>query len=110
VPRARAFPLVNVFDDRADFVVMAELPGVRREDLEIEVHGDTVRIRGKKTVAYDENASVHRRERVAGRFDGAVTLPDEVDADKVSGEYRDGVLTLRLPHVASAKPRKITVN
>jgi HSP20 family protein len=107
---ARAFPLVNVFDDRGDFVVVAELPGVPKEDLDIEVHRDTVRIRGKKTVARDENATVHRRERVAGRFDRTVTLPDEIDADRVSAEYRDGVLTLRLPRAASAKPRTIAVN
>lgn len=107
---ARAFPLVNVFDDRGDFVVVAELPGVRKEDLDIEVHGDTVRIRGKKAVAEDESAKVLRRERAAGRFDRTVTLPDEVDTDKVSAEYRDGVLTLRLPRAASAGPRAITVN
>jgi HSP20 family protein len=105
-----AFPLINVFNDGDDFVVVAELPGVKKEDLDIQVRGETVRIQGKKTIAYDENASVHRRERAAGQFDRTLTLPDDVDAQKVSAEYRDGVLTLRLPRAESAKPRTVTIN
>jgi HSP20 family protein len=102
--------LINVFNDGDDFVVVAELPGVKKEDLDIQVRGETVRIQGKKTIAYDENASVHRRERAAGQFDRTLTLPDDVDAQKVSAEYRDGVLTLRLPRAESAKPRTVTIN
>lgn len=105
-----AFPLINVFDDGGDFVVVAELPGVKKEDLDIQVRGDTLRIQGKKTIAYDESASVHRRERAAGQFDRTLTLPDDIDTEKVSAEYRDGVLTLRLPRAASAKPRTVSIN
>ena len=90
--------------------LVAELPGVKKEDLDIQVRGDTVRIQGKKTIAYDESASVHRRERAAGQFDRTLTLPAEVDAAKVAAEYRDGVLTLRLPRAESAKPRTVTIN
>ena len=105
-----AFPLINVFDDGGDFVVVAELPGVKKENLDIQVRGDTLRIQGKKTISYDESASAHRRERAAGQFDRTFTLPDDVDAEKVSAEYRDGVLTLRLPRAASAKPRTVAIN
>jgi HSP20 family protein len=105
-----AFPLVNVFGDGEDFVLVAELPGVKKEDLDIQVRGDTVRIQGKKMVADEENASVHRRERGAGQFDRTLTLPAELDAAKVSAQYRDGVLTLRLPRAESAKPRTVTIN
>jgi HSP20 family protein len=105
-----AFPLLNVFNDGDDFVVVAELPGVKKEDLDVQVSGDTLRLRGKKSVAYDEAASVHRRERAAGEFDRTLTLPDDVDAARVSAEYRDGVLTLRLPRAESAKPRTVTIN
>ncbi len=69
-----------------------------------------MRIQGKKSDRHDESASVHRRERAAGQFDRTVTLPDEVDAAKVAAEYRDGVLTLRLPRAESAKPRTVTIN
>ncbi|HUQ52777.1 MAG TPA: Hsp20/alpha crystallin family protein [Gammaproteobacteria bacterium] len=105
-----AFPLINVFNDGEDFVLVAELPGVKKEDLDVQVRGDTLRIQGKKTVAYDESASAHRRERAAGQFDRTLTLPAEVDAAKVAAEYRDGVLTLRLPRAESAKPRTVTIN
>lgn len=105
-----AFPLVNVFNDGDDFVVVAELPGVKKEDLDVQVRGDTLRLQGKKTVSYDETASVHRRERAAGQFDRTLTLPDDVDASRVSAEYRDGVLTLRLPRAESAKPRTVQIN
>jgi HSP20 family protein len=105
-----AFPLVNVFNDGEDFVLVAELPGVKKEDLDIQVRGDTLRIQGKKSISYDEGASVHRRERATGQFDRTLTLPAEVDATKVAAEYRDGVLTLRLPRAESAKPRTVTIN
>lgn len=105
-----AFPLVNVFNDGEDFVLVAELPGVKKEDLDIQVRGDTLRIQGKKSISYDEGASVHRRERAAGQFDRTLTLPAEVDATKVAAEYREGVLTLRLPRAESAKPRTVTIN
>jgi HSP20 family protein len=105
-----AFPLLNVFTDGDDFVVEAELPGVKKEDLDVQVRGDMLRIRGKKTVAYDEKASVHRRERAAGQFDRSVTLPDEIDSTNVAAEFRDGVLRLRLPRAESAKPRTVTIN
>src|SRR5687767_897323 len=67
-----AFPLLNVFTEGDDFVVEAELPGVKKEDLDVQVRGDLLRIQGKKTVSYDENASIHRRERAAGQFDRTV--------------------------------------
>jgi HSP20 family protein len=105
-----AFPLINVFNDGDDFVVVAELPGVKKEDLTIQVRGDALRIQGKKTIQYDENASVHRRERAAGEFDRTLTLPDQIDAGNVRADYRDGVLTLRLPRAESAKPRTVSIN
>ncbi len=105
-----AFPLVNVLNDGEDFVLTAELPGVRREDLDVQVRGDTVRIQGKKSVAYEENASVHRRERSGGQFDRTLTLPAQLNSEKVVAEYRDGVLTLRLPRAESEKARTVTIN
>ena len=105
-----AFPSINVFNDGDDYVLVAELPGVRKEDLEVEVRGDTLRIQGKKTIAYDEGASVHRRERLAGQFDRTLTLPTEIDGTKVTAEYRDGVLTLRLPRAEHAKPRTVAIH
>jgi HSP20 family protein len=104
-----AFPPVNVFEQGDDFAVVAELPGVKKEDLDVQVKGATVRIQGKKVVDYDGEVSVHRRERAAGQFDRVVTLPAQIDAAKVKAEYRDGVLTLRLPRAESEKPRTVAI-
>jgi HSP20 family protein len=105
-----AFPAVNVFEQNGDFVLVAELAGVKKEDLDIQVKGDTVRVRGKKTVEFADDASVHRRERTAGEFDRTLTLPAQIDVAKVTADYRDGVLTLRLPRAESEKPRSVAIN
>ena len=105
-----AYPPVNVFERGVDLEIVAELSGVKKEDLDIQVKGATVRIHGKKTVAYADEASVHRRERVGGEFDRTLTLPAQLDAAKVTADYRDGVLTLRLPRAESERPRSVAIN
>ena len=85
------YPPVNVFRKGDDFIIIAELPGVKKSDLEVQVKGRTIRLAGTKTVGYPEKAALHRRERLAGRFDRAVTMLVEINADRVKAEYRDGV-------------------
>lgn len=103
------YPPLNVFRKGDDFVVITELPGIRKSDLEIRVKGNTIRIAGNKPVAYTGNASLHRRERLSGRFDRTVTVPVEIDADKVNAEYQHGILALFLPRAERDKPRSIKV-
>jgi HSP20 family protein len=105
-----AYPPVNVFRRGDDFAVIAEVPGVKTSDLEVQVKGNTVRISGTKAVAYPERAGLHRRERLGGRFDRALTLPIEIDAEGVQAECRDGLLALLLPPAARDKPRTIRVS
>ncbi len=105
-----AFPPLNVFAKGDDIVVIAEAPGVHKADLKVEAKGNTVRVSGTKTVAYGERASLHRRERAEGRFDRTITLPVEVDPDRIKAEFRDGVLALYLPRAESAKPRSIAIH
>ena len=100
-----AYPLMNVFRKGDDFILIAELPGVKKSDLDVQVKGRTLRIGGTKSVSYPEKAAVHRRERLAGRFDRAVTMPVEIDPDSVKAEYRDGILALFLPRAESDKPK-----
>jgi HSP20 family protein len=102
-----AYPPINVFRKGDDFVVIAEVPGIKKSDLEIQVQGNAIRIAGTKALDYPEKASLHRRERLAGRFDRAITIPVEVDADKVKAECRDGILALYLPRAERDKPRSI---
>ena len=105
-----AYPPLNVFRKGEDFVVIAEVPGVRKADLELQVKGNTIRISGSKAVSYPEQAGVHRRERLGGRFDRVVTLPVEINADGVQAECRDGILALLLPRAERDRPRAIQVS
>jgi HSP20 family protein len=104
-----AYPPLNVFRKGDDFIVIAEVPGVKKADLDLQVKGRTIRLSGAKTVGYPEKAALHRRERLAGRFDRAVTMPIEINPDGVKAEYRDGILALFLPRAESDKPKSIEV-
>ena len=104
-----AYPLMNIFRKGDDLIIIAELPGVKKSELDIQVKGRTLRIAGVKTPSYPEKASVHRRERLGGRFDRAITMPVEIDSEGVKAEYRDGILALFLPRAESDKPKSIRV-
>jgi HSP20 family protein len=104
-----AFPPLNVFSKGDDIVLICEVPGVNKRELQIEVKGNTVRLAGERVLSYGDRASVHRRERGQGKFDRTVTLPVEIDADRVKAEYRDGILALFLPRSESSKPRAIAI-
>ena len=104
------FPPINVFREGHDFVLVAELPGVDKDTLDIQVKGRQVHIKGTKTVAFEDGASVHRRERRSGEFNRALTIPADIDADNVRAEYRDGVLAVHLPRAEADRPRSIQIN
>jgi HSP20 family protein len=104
-----AYPSLNVFRKGDDFIVIAELPGVKKAELDVQVKGRTIRLSGAKTVGYPEKAALHRRERLAGRFDRAVTMPIEINPEGIKAEYRDGILALFLPRAESDKPKSIKV-
>jgi HSP20 family protein len=104
-----SYPPINIFQQGDDFVAVIELSGVDRNDLQIEAKQNTIRISGKKTIAYDQGASVHRRERVWGTFDRTLSVPVQIDADGIRAEYRDGVLALFIPRAERDKPRTIKI-
>jgi HSP20 family protein len=88
---------------------MVELPGVDKNDLEIEAKENTIRISGRKTIRYDEDASVHRRERIWGGFDRTIQVPIQIDPDAVTAEFQDGMLALFIPRAESDRPRTIKI-
>lgn len=105
-----AFPPLNVFAKGDDIVLVTEVPGVRKADLKVEVKDNTVRISGAKESAPSERVSLHRRERPAGKFDRTLTLPVDIDPDRVKAECRDGILALYLPRAERSKPRSISIS
>jgi HSP20 family protein len=103
------FPPINVFQQGEDILAIIELPGIDKNDLQIQAKENTIRISGRKTVDLPEGVSVHRRERVWGEFDRTLSLPVQLDPDGIKAEYRDGVLALFLPRAESDKPRMIAI-
>ena len=100
---------MNVFRKGDDFIIITEVPGIKKSDLQVQVKGNTIRLSGAKAVTYPDKAGVHRRERLSGRFDRALTLPVEINADAVKAECRDGILALYLPRAERDKPRSVQV-
>lgn len=105
-------PPVDIFETEAhDVVIKAELPDMKREDIDVTVENNTLTLRGTKKPPVDVKDEQYRRiERHYGAFSRSFTLPSSVDASKVSAEYRNGVLTVKLPYREEAKPRTINVD
>lgn len=106
---AAGYPGVNLWEDGDTAYAEAELPGLGLDDVEIYVTGNELTISGGRQIAAPQDATYHRRERAAGRFSRMLTLPWEIDADKVEARFRNGVLTVALPKCASCKPKKVKV-
>jgi HSP20 family protein len=104
-----AYPPINIFQQGHDFVAVIELPGVSKDDLAVEAKQGTIRISGRKTLDYGQEVSIHRRERLAGTFDRTITIPVQIDPDRIKAEYSDGMLALFIPRAESDKPRTIQV-
>lgn len=105
-----ALPL-DVCETENEFVVKAALPGVKPDDVQITVHGDTLTIRGESKAEEDKQGEHwHIRERRFGAFQRSVALPTPVNSDKAQAHYEHGVLKLTLPKSESAKPRQIKLN
>ena len=109
--RGNWVPPVDIYETAGrDFVIKAELPDVNREDVEVTVENNTLTLRGTKNLPTDVKEEQFRRvERRYGTFARSFTLPNTVDASKVSAEYKNGVLTVKLPFRDEAKPRTINV-
>jgi HSP20 family protein len=108
--RAGVFPAVNVSENRENYYLRAELPGVVAADLDIQATGKTISVAGERKIAgADENTRYHRREREAGKFSRVISLPDDIDPDQVKANMTDGVLTVVVPKAEKAKPHQITV-
>ncbi len=103
-------PAMDLYEDKDNLYLKAELPGMKREDIEVSLHEGTLSISGeRKSQSNYEEAEVYRAERFFGRFQRTVTLPTPVSADKVKAQYQDGVLSITLPKTEEAKPKQINV-
>lgn len=103
-------PLVDISEDDKEYVIKAELPELKRDDIKVTVEGGTLTISGERKLEKEEKGKkYHRVERAYGRFVRSFTVPDDADAQKVNAEFKDGVLKVHLAKSESAKPKQIEV-
>lgn len=103
------FP-IDVSENENEFVIHAQLPGVKPDDVQITVHGDTVLLRGESKAEEEKKGQTwHVRERRFGTFQRAVSLNAPIDADKANAQFEHGMLTLTLPKAEAARPKQIKV-
>jgi len=103
-------PAVDLYEDKDNLVVRAELPGMTKEDIGISLHEGVLTLSGERKVEEPcKDAAVCRSERFVGRFQRTLTLPAPVNPDKVNATYRDGILTVTLPKTEESKPKQIAV-
>jgi HSP20 family protein len=104
-------PALDVHEDKDGYTIRAELPGMKREEIEVSIHDGALVISGERQAEkVEEGTEVHRQERYFGKFSRALTLPTAVNGEKVKASYKDGVLTVVLPKAEEAKPKQITVS
>src|SRR5437588_12191789 len=104
-------PALDVFEDSSNVYVRAELPGMKKEEIELSLHDGSLSLSGeRKTEEKFKDAEVYRAERFVGRFQRTVSLPTPVARDKVKAQYKDGILTVTLPKAEEAKPKHIDVS
>lgn len=108
--RAGVFPLLNLTEDKDRYYVRAELPGIKPDELDIQVTGKALSISGERKIpAENEKAKYYRRERDAGKFSRIINLPGEIDSDKVEASLVNGILTVAIAKAEIAKPKRISI-
>jgi len=103
-------PLVDITEDDKEYLIKAELPEVKKEDVKVNVENGVLTITGERKYEHEEKTKKqHRIERSYGRFERSFVLPDEADGAKVSAEFKDGVLKVHLPKSPSARPKSVEI-
>ena len=102
-------PALDLYQNNDNVVAVIELPGMRKEEIEISLHDGTLTIGGERKSEATNGEKAERTERYIGKFRRSIALPVRVDANKVSATYRDGILTVTLPKAEEAKPTQIQV-
>lgn len=103
-------PIVDIEEDNESIMVKAEIPGMKKEDIKVSVQSNMLTITGeRKRESETKSKTFHRVERSYGKFSRMITLPTDVDSDKVKANYKDGILSITLPKPEAVKPKHIDV-
>ena len=103
-------PALDLYQNNDNIVAVIELPGMRKEDIEISLQDGTLTISGERREERSTEDGATRTARYTGKFRRSITLPTRVDANKVNATYKDGILTVTLPKAEEAKPKQIQIN
>jgi HSP20 family protein len=107
---ARAKPAIDIGENDAEYVVTAELPGCKKEDVTVELEENVLTLRGEKRSEREEKKEQRRYvERTYGSFSRSFTLPPNADAERIDAGFKDGILTIRIPKTPEAKPRTVDI-
>ena len=107
---AGVFPTINLTEDKDTYYIRAELPGIDSNDLDIQATGRSLSISGERKIpAEGKDVKYHRREREAGKFSRAISLPGDVDSEKIEASLTHGVLKICVPKAEAAKPKQISI-
>jgi HSP20 family protein len=98
-----------VYEDQDSFRVRAELPGMKKDDINITLHENTLTLSGERKERKNTGVKSSRSERIFGRFQRTLTLPRGIEANRVTASYRDGILAVTLPKTEQSKPRPIQI-
>ncbi|HEX5956652.1 MAG TPA: Hsp20/alpha crystallin family protein [Solirubrobacterales bacterium] len=106
----RWVPAMDLVETDSDLVLRADLPGLTRDDVEIEIKDGTLTVSGERKSQHEEKSEgYYRVERAFGRFSRSLTLPDGIDAESVAAEFAEGVLEVRIPKPAERKPHRVAI-
>ncbi|HTL56175.1 MAG TPA: Hsp20/alpha crystallin family protein [Candidatus Limnocylindrales bacterium] len=104
-------PALDLYEDKENVYVRAELPGMKKEDIDVSLHNGSLSISGERMTEGElQDAEVYRSERFVGKFQRTVTLPTLVAVDRIKAQYKDGILSITLPKAEEAKPKQINVS
>lgn len=102
-------PVLDLYQDNDNVVATVELPGMRKDNIDISLNEGMLTIAGERQSSLGEGENAERTERFSGKFRRSITLPARIDAAKVSASYKDGILVVTLPKAEEAKPKKVEV-
>ncbi len=108
---ARVFPAVNITEDNDQYYIRAELPGIKSDEIDLQVTGRNLSISGERKIqVHDEKTNYHRREREAGKFSRVIELPGDINPDQVTAKMVNGMLTVVIAKSEASRPKQIAVS
>ena len=104
-------PVVDIYENEENIVITAELPGVDKKDMTVDVKGRVLTLKGERSTDNEvKEDNYYRQERCYGKFERCFTLPVEIDPEKIKADYKDGVLKIDIPKAEESKPKQVMIH